>query len=86
MSQAIIGRWGKNLAIRFPGDIAKAAGLDDGQRVEILSQKGEITIRKIAPKITVEDIFRGKSPEAWREIYSDASDWGPDIGRERLEE
>ncbi len=86
MSQAIIGRWGKNLAIRFPGDIAKAAGLDDGQRVEILSHQGEITIRKIPPDITVEDMFRGRSPEAWREIYSDVFDWGPDKGRERLEE
>ncbi len=86
MSEAVIGRWGKNLAVRFPADIPKAAGLDDGQRVEIVSHENEVVIRRLAPQITVEDMFRGKSPEAWREIYGDAFDWGPDLGRERIEE
>ncbi|HEX3862522.1 MAG TPA: hypothetical protein VHY35_12580 [Stellaceae bacterium] len=26
MSQIIVGRWGRNLAIRIPGEIAEAAG------------------------------------------------------------
>jgi antitoxin component of MazEF toxin-antitoxin module len=86
MSEAVIGRWGNNLAIRFPADIAKAAGLDDGQRVEIVSHENEVVIRRLAPQITVEDMFRGKPPEVWREIYNDAFDWGPDLGRERVEE
>jgi antitoxin component of MazEF toxin-antitoxin module len=86
MTQAIIGRWGKNLAIRFPADVAKAAGLNDGQRVELVSHQGEITIRKLTPEMTVGDMFRGKSPEAWREIYEDVYDWGPDRGREHIEE
>ncbi|MDR3461148.1 MAG: AbrB/MazE/SpoVT family DNA-binding domain-containing protein [Beijerinckiaceae bacterium] len=86
MSQAIIGRWGKNLAIRFPADVAKAAGLDDGQTVEIVSCDDEVVIRKLKPDITIEDMFRGKSPEAWREIYTGAYDWGDDLGRERVEE
>jgi antitoxin component of MazEF toxin-antitoxin module len=75
MARITVRRWGKNLAIRFPNDIAKAAGLDKGQRVEVLSQKGEIIIRRMSFEITVDDLFRGKSPEAWRKIYSDACDW-----------
>jgi antitoxin component of MazEF toxin-antitoxin module len=86
MSQAVVGRWGKNLAIRFPADVAKAAGLGDGQRVEIVSHDNEVVIRKLPPEFTIDEMFRGKPPQAWREIYADAYDWGPDRGRERVEE
>jgi antitoxin MazE len=86
MSRAVIGRWGKNLAIRFPSDIAKAASLGDGQRVEIVSSAEEIVIRKLPAELTVETMFAGKSPRAWRALYRGAYDWGPDQGRERVEE
>jgi antitoxin MazE len=86
MSRALIGRWGKNLAIRFPADIAKAAGLGDGQRVEIVSSADAIVIRKLAPELTAEAMFAGKSPQAWRALYRGVYDWGPDQGRERIEE
>jgi antitoxin component of MazEF toxin-antitoxin module len=86
MSQAVVGRWGKNLAIRFPADVAKSAGLDEGQRVEIVSHDDQVVIRKLPPEFAVEEMFRGKSPQAWRELYADAYDWGPDRGRERVEE
>jgi antitoxin MazE len=86
MSQAVIGRWGKNLAVRFPADVAKAAGLDDGQRVEIVPGEGEVVIRKLPPELTIETMFHGRPPEAWRELYDDAYDWGPDRGRERVDE
>lgn len=86
MSQAIIGRWGKSLAVRFPADIVKAARLGDGQRVELVPQNGEVVIRKLAPEITAESMFGGRSHEEWRALYSGAYDWGPDRGRECVEE
>ncbi len=86
MSRAVIGRWGKNLAIRFPAEVAEAAGLTDGERVEILPQDGEVVIRKLVPQVTVADMFLGKSAEEWRALYTDAYDWGPDRGREFVEE
>ena len=86
MSQAVIGRWGKNLAVRFPADVVKAAGFGDGERVEILVEKQDVVIRKAAPSPTVDDLFRGKSPEEWRASYADAYDWGDDRGREIVEE
>jgi antitoxin MazE len=46
MSQATVGRWGKNLAIRIPVGIAKAAGLSDGERVEIDMQDGDLVVRR----------------------------------------
>jgi antitoxin MazE len=86
MAQVIIGKWGKNLAIRFPGEIAKAAGLNDGERVEIETNDGNIFIRRAIPHFTLEDLFQGKNPEEWRAIYAEAYDWGPDVGRELIEE
>ncbi len=86
MVRAVIGRWGKNLAVRFPADIAKAARLNDGERVEIAASGDDIVIRKLAPEQTLESMFAGKPPETWRKLYRNAYDWGPDRGRERVEE
>jgi antitoxin MazE len=86
MSQVTIGKWGKNLAVRFPGEIVKAAGLSDGERVEIETQDGNIVIRRTVPHFTLEELFRGKSPKEWRAAYRGAFDWGPDVGREAVEE
>jgi antitoxin component of MazEF toxin-antitoxin module len=46
VAQATVGKWGKNLAIRFPLEIAKAARLSDGERVEIEALDGDIVIRR----------------------------------------
>ena len=54
---------GKNLAIRFPADVAKSAGLGDGQRVEIVSHDNEVVIRKLPPAFTIDEMFRGKPPQ-----------------------
>jgi antitoxin MazE len=84
--QVTIGKWGKNLAIRLPGEIVKAAGLNDGERVEIETRDGDIVIRRTAPHFTLEELFRGKSAEEWRAAYTGTYDWGPDVGREAVEE
>jgi antitoxin component of MazEF toxin-antitoxin module len=86
MPQATVGRWGRNLAVRIPGEIASAAGIREGQRVEIAAQDGEVVIRPAAPQFTLEELFRGKSAEEWRRAYAEAYEWGPDIGRESVEE
>jgi len=78
--KVIVGKWGKNLAIRFPGEIAKAAGLSDGERVEVETHDGDIVIRRAVPHFTLEDLFGGKSPQEWRAAYAEAFDWGPDVG------
>ena len=86
MSQVTIGKWGKSLAIRLPGEIVKAAGLSNGERLDIKTHDGEIVIRRTVPHFTLEELFRGKSPEEWRADYAGAFDWGPDVGREIVEE
>jgi antitoxin MazE len=86
MSQAIVGKWGSSLAVRLPSDITAATGIAEGQRVEITAQNGEIAIRRARPRYTLAELFEGKSPEEWRQLYADAWDWGPDVGREIVEE
>jgi hypothetical protein len=34
----------------------------------------------------LDELFRGKTPEQWRAEYADAFDWGPDVGREIVEQ
>jgi antitoxin MazE len=86
MSQALVGRWGKSLAVRIPSEMADAIGITEGERVEIETHDTEIVIRPVAPRFTLEELFRGKTPQEWRAIYAGAYDWGPDIGREIVEE
>jgi antitoxin MazE len=86
MTQVMIGRWGKNLAVRLPGAIVSRTGLSEGEHVEIEAQDGTIVIRRAVPRFTLEGLFQGKSPEEWRAAYAAAFDWGPDVGREVVEE
>jgi antitoxin component of MazEF toxin-antitoxin module len=50
MSQSVVGKWGKNLAVRVPVEVARAAGLTDGERVEIETVDGDILIRRRAAR------------------------------------
>jgi antitoxin MazE len=86
MPQAIIGRWGRSLAVRIPAEVASAAGLDEGERVDVGAQNGEVVIRRAAPRFTLAELFRGKSAAEWRRDYAGAYDWGPDVGREIVPE
>jgi antitoxin MazE len=86
MTLATVGRWGKNLALRFPNEIANELHLHEGDRLEIEAGTNQIVIRRARPKYTLEEMFAGKSPAEWRAIYSDSYDWGPDVGREIIQE
>lgn len=46
MSRVTVGKWGKNLAIRVPFDIATASGLSEGEEVEIQSKDGDLVIHR----------------------------------------
>lgn len=86
MITATIGRWGKNLALCFPNEIVSEFHLRDGDRLEIEVHTNQIVIRRAKPQYTLEEMFAGKSPADWRAIYTDSYNWGPDVGREIIEE
>jgi len=48
MSHSVVGKWGKNLAIRVPMDVTRASGLADGETVEVEIQDGDLVIRRLA--------------------------------------
>ena len=86
MVQVTVGRWGNNLAVRLPSEIVDAIKLRDGERVEIEAHGEQAIIRRTQPRISLADLFRGKSPQEWRAEYAAAFDWGPDIGQEIVPE
>ena len=86
MSQVIVGKWGKNLAVRLPAETVRETGLKEGERLYVETHDGSIVIRRAIPRFTLEELFKGKSSQEWRQAYSGAYDWGPDVGREIVEE
>jgi len=86
MSQVTVGKWGKNLAVRLPGEIVKTARLSNGERMEVRARDGDIVIRRAVPRFTLKELFAGKRPAQWRAAYAGAFEWGPDVGREAVEE
>jgi antitoxin component of MazEF toxin-antitoxin module len=50
MSRAKVGRWGKNLAIRVPVAVAKAAHLNEGEDVEVEMRDHDIVIRRASTR------------------------------------
>jgi len=81
-----VGWWGDSLAVRLPGEIVDATKLRDGERVEIEVHDGETVIRPVRQRVSLEDLFRGRSPDEWRSDYAGAYDWGRDLGREIIPE
>ena len=86
MGQVTVGKWGNNLAVRLPGEVVQAISLNDGERVDVTSVDGDIVIRRVQPRVTLDKLFGGRTPDEWRAAYADAYDWGPDLGREVVPE
>jgi antitoxin MazE len=68
MSHSVVGKWGKNLAIRVPMDVARACGLADGETVEIELQDGDLVIRRWAAHVRA----RQDAEAAAAEIIADS--------------
>lgn len=54
MAEARVGRWGRNLAVRVPSEIARAAELSEGERVEIEMRDGDIVLRRSSARARAE--------------------------------
>jgi len=62
--------------------VAKQSGRRDGAK----DSAGAVARRRSAADQALEELFKGKLPSQWRADYKDAFDWGPDVGRERVED
>jgi antitoxin MazE len=77
-----IRRWGNSLGLRIPQDIIRRTGLKEGAEADVALDEGRIVIAPPAPRYELKDLLAGMTPDAVR----DAFDWGPDRGREMVEE
>lgn len=68
MTQVIVGKWGKSLAIRVPLEIARQSGLSDGEEVEIEALDGDILIRRTTARVRT----RQDAEAAAAEIIADS--------------
>ncbi len=81
--QAKLARWGNSLGVRIPKEIAGQVGLSDGARVDIEAEGERIIISLHRPKrYRLEDLLHGIHPDDMRNVF----DWGPDAGREAVEQ
>jgi antitoxin component of MazEF toxin-antitoxin module len=71
MADVIVGRWGKNLAIRVPAAVAETTGLRDGERVEIEVQGGDILVRRQSARA----LARKQAEEAAAEIIAESKNY-----------
>lgn len=69
MSEAVVGKWGKNLAVRVPQTIARACGLCEGEPVDVVARDGDIVIRRPRARSRA----RAKAEKAAREIMADSA-------------
>ncbi len=68
MSHSVVGKWGKNLAIRVPMEVARAAGLTDGEKVEVETLDGDIVVRRREARMRA----RRDAEEAAEEIIAES--------------
>ena len=71
MAGVIVGRWGKNLAIRVPAEIVESTGLSDGEKVEIEIQDGDILVRRQSARA----LARKQAEEAAAEIIAESKNY-----------
>ena len=81
MTKASIAKWGNSLAVRIPKAVAEKARIREGDPVEIKAGKGRIELRRAEKIPTLEELVAQITPENRHgEI-----DWGPDVGKEKIE-
>jgi antitoxin component of MazEF toxin-antitoxin module len=84
MATVIVGKWGKNLAVRVPAAVAETVGLSDGETVEIEAVHGDLMIRRSAAQTEL----RRRAEAAAAEIEAESRHYRlGDVGiRELLDE
>jgi antitoxin MazE len=77
-----ISRWGNSLGLRIPKSFAERIGVEEGSRVEVEMDDDRIIISPARPRYALKDLLVGMDPETMGEAF----DWGPDVGREIIDE
>jgi len=79
--QVQVSKWGNSLGVRVPKDVAAKLGLTEGSRVDVSVEGDRLVISTRRPVYALDELLVGMTPEAMHEAF----DWGPDLGRERVD-
>lgn len=77
-----LARWGNSLAVRLPKDLTEALHLTEGTALDIKVEDGMLLLRPTQPRYRLNDLLGGVTPRRMRSAWS----WGPDKGREVVED
>jgi len=80
--QVLVSKWGNSLGLRLPKTLAAEIGVSDGQKVEVRAEGGRIIVEPVRKTYSLEQMMENVTPEAMREAW----DWGPDVGREIVDD
>jgi antitoxin MazE len=80
--QVKVARWGNSLGVRIPGQMARRIGLAEGARLDIELKNDRLVLSRARPHYTLQELLRGMNRKAMHEAF----DWGPDRGREAIDE
>jgi antitoxin MazE len=76
-----VAKWGNSLGVRLPKDLASDLHLEEGSEIELTIRDGALVARPAGPRYTLADLLVGMTPDAVRAAF----EWGPDVGRERVD-
>lgn len=72
--------WGHSVSIWASGGLDKQTGVHDAQDVSVHASGDEVILKPIALRYRLEDLLANVT----RRAMSDAFAWGPDVGRETV--
>jgi antitoxin MazE len=75
--RATISRWGNSLALRIPKSAIDAAGLREGDVVDVREDGGVLRIAR-SSRIDIDEMIESIDPTT---IHAEVN-WGPPVGRE----
>lgn len=79
--QIRLSKWGNSLGLRIPKSVTTQLGLVEGAQLEITTEDNRIVISRPRPSYRIADLVA----DLTHSNLSEAFDWGPDEGRERVE-
>lgn len=80
--QVNISKWGNSLALRIPKKLADELGLSEGKPVDVRVENGTLAVSPARRKYILEEMLAGMTEE---NLHGE-TEWGPAVGRERIEE
>ena len=74
-------KWGNSLAVRIPKAVAEKARIRAGDAVVVEARKDRVELRILEKTPSLKELVAQITPENRYE----ATDWGPDVGKEIVE-